>query len=159
MSDHRMKTQLDLLGDGAVAGDSLQQFRQLLLGIGDDLEALLTFTVILAADKLGNNEACIRNWVAPYPCEITAIYCVKSTSADTAVVAFTADGNNPLTAATVNLHALTNDTPASQTISATAANMKMNTGNLLKGTFTCGAAGTLDGGAAVFLIKPIQPYE
>ena len=159
MSDHRLTALLGILGDGAVAGDSLQQFRQLLLGIGDELEALLTFNVTLASDKLAAGEACIKTWVAPFPCEITAIYGVKSTSTATAVAVLTADAVNPLTGTNVDLHALTNDTPASQTLSATATNLRLNTGNLLKATFTAGGGGALDGGTVVFFIKPIKIYE
>ena len=159
MADHRLDKFLDMLDEGHKAGESLNEVRNRFKGLGAELAIVVTNMVVLNADKLGNSEACIKTWAAPFPLEITKITGIKTTSADTAVAVMTAAGNNPLTGANVNMHALTADTPASQTLSATAAHKLMSTGDLFKCTFTCGASGTLDGGSITIEFKPIQPFE
>lgn len=151
-----MKEFFDLLDEGHKAGESLQDFRNRLKGSGGEFEALVTDEVLLHSDKLGNNGSCVKNWVAPCKLEIVSITAVKTSSADTATATMTAAGNNPLAAANVNMHGLTNDTPAAQTLNSTAANKQMAAGTQFKCTFACGASGTLDGGAIAIKYKPIN---
>lgn len=158
MADHRLDRVLDLFTAGPVAGESLEEFRRKIKSLGVELAALITGQTIITPPTMGAGETHIRTWVAPYALEITAIYGIKTTSADTITATMTADGNNPLTGANIDMHALVADTPTSQTLSATAANKLMNAGDLLKCTFASGGAGALTGGAVVVLYKPIQPF-
>jgi len=156
MSDQLNKILTDALDAGHVAGESKQEAANKLKGEGGRLATILTQPFILQCDKLGNSEACIKTFVAPYNLEIVSITTVKTTSADTAVAEMTANAVNPITAATVNFHALTNDTPAVEPLSATPARYEMETGELFKVTWTCGVAGTLDGASLTIQTKPIE---
>jgi hypothetical protein len=157
MAHAALKTLLAYLSNGAEPGESLNEFRKRLAPLVDQaIESVDKDCFVLGSIVLANGESFVSNWSAHKDIKITAIYGIKSTgTADEATATMTAGGNNPLSGTNIDLDALTDDTPTSQTLSATAANLLMSTGDLFKCTFAAGGgSGALAGGAVVVAYEP-----
>ena len=165
MADHRLDRVLDLLTAGPVAGESHEEFRRKIRSLGVELAALMTGVAVIGTQDLGAAATEIKTWRAPYDLQITSIYATKNTSSDTITAtlvnrdAAANTDKNPLHGTNVNMHTLATANEAeSQSLSATAANLMMHTGDSIMITFATGGGGALTGGSVAINYKPIQPF-
>lgn len=94
--------------------------------------------------------------------DLLAVKAMKGGSASTATATLSnmdAEGGaaNPLSGANIDLHALTNDAkPVAQTLSSTAAAIRVPPGGRVKVTLATGGSGSLAGGLLQFFFQPIS---
>lgn len=163
MAESLIKEYTDRIDAGAVPAESLNHYQNALVGAGAQLEIIAKDTFQLTSDVLGNTGTSVKSFIAPFPLEILEIYAVVNGSTGTAIVATLVNlqapstAKNPLTAANIDIDALTADYVAeAQTISATQANVEMAKGDNLRCTWTTDGSSTLAGSTLMFVVRPIQ---
>lgn len=86
-------------------------------------------------------------WKAPFDCEVTEVTARRNgASADQATLVITGDvggDDNAILAATLDIDGLTADTETDVTLNATAANLQLKKGELVKFAYATDSAGTI----------------
>lgn len=142
---------------GHVAGESAQDVKNLLRRHGDHFVNEVAFKPGTQTNSLTRK----RQWVAPFDFEIVDVYAVESdvAAADSATAALAidpaGDNKNPLASASIDIDALTLDTPTKQTLSATEANRQGKKGDVLEATFVTDGSGTIQEAQLIVHVKPI----
>lgn len=163
MTNHVLKSLFDLMAEGFKLGESLSQFRNRLKGKEYLLEQAVEGHHTFFATGLINGsgaESKVELFAAPYDLQITGITARRAgASANAASATLVADVGgsdaNPLSAASIDIDALTDDTTTAQTLSATAANLLMKKGELFKCSWATDSAGTITDAIVVIHFKRV----
>lgn len=161
MANHVLKGLFDFMAEGFRAGEALSQFRNRLKGNEYHLEQAVEGHHSFFANGLTNGsgaESKVEVWGAPCDLQITGITARRAgASANAATATLVADVGgsdaNPLTAASIDIDALTDDTTTAQTLSATPANLLMKKGELLKCSWATDSAGTITDAVVIIHYK------
>lgn len=162
MADHLLKDQADFLTNGpeSVPGQSLQEFHRKLKPLGDKLESATTQSWVSKVDGLTNGSGAETKtdiFIADRKMEITGIDVMRDgASANAATVAFTKNAStNVLAAASVDVDGLTDVTVTAATLTSTAADLILETGDRLKVAWVTDSAGTITAASALIKWKPV----
>lgn len=167
MADHLLDRFYDTVDQGAVPGEAHIEFRRKLKGNRSQLETSVKQSACLQSDALGASASSIKAFIAPFPCQISAIYASKHGTVSGTVTATCVNRDassntdkNPLSAASANIVGLaTANEGESQALSVTTVNLQLDTGDCLQCTFATGGASQCDGASVVIVYYPLVAVD
>lgn len=136
---------------GKTINDHLQALKE--LGFPSNLETATNESFSISCMALAATETFEFAWVAPYKCQISAIWGSRAGAvAGTVTCTIAANGNNPLDGTNVDIAALTTAGVAEeQLLSGTVGNLVVAAGQQIKFTFAAAGASSLAGGGNIVI--------
>ena len=148
MNDSLIKRLSDIIAEGPQVGEGVAQFRSRIQGTEVELEKALEGSHNFFASALGNSATKVEIFAAPCDLELTEVFGRRAgasvNAASATLIADVGGSNaNPLSAASIDIDGLTDNTTTDQALSATVANRQMKKGELLKCTWATDGSGTV----------------